>query len=149
VIRHSAPHTSKSPADPAPPPSLSTAACEKVDTAEVGVLMAVWCCSVGTTWTLELRELGRDGVLGTTIDWISSGVPIAHPAPEALVHELLAARGLRLSGDSPAGPPTRSRYPIGYAYPDTAPTGAAEARRSHGSDPDRGSTSGPLQSRSL
>lgn len=76
------------------------------------VLTVVWCCSVGTTWTLELRELDRDDAL---VDWISSGVPVSQPVPDALAGELLAERGLRLfraSGD----PGTGSRHRIGYVY---------------------------------
>jgi hypothetical protein len=79
------------------------------------VLAAVWCRSVGASWTLELHELGRGMALGTIIDWISSGVPISQPEPEALARELLAERGLQLFRDSSAGPSTRSRRGIGYA----------------------------------
>ena len=43
------------------------------DDAAAGVLVAVWCRSVGTSWTLELRGLDRDTALGTVRDWISSG----------------------------------------------------------------------------
>jgi hypothetical protein len=28
------------------------------------VLAAVWCCSVGTTWTMELHEFNRGAALG-------------------------------------------------------------------------------------
>jgi hypothetical protein len=34
--------------------------------------------------------------------WISSGVPVSQPEPDALAPELLAARGLRLLRDPPA-----------------------------------------------
>ena len=97
-----------------PPPSSRSAAGDHTDraaaatsanTAEVGALTAVWCCSVGATWTLELRELDHGRPFGAIVDWISSGVPVSQPAPEALAHELLAARGLRLFSDSPANPP--------------------------------------------
>lgn len=41
----------------------------------VRVWAAVWCSSVGPTWTLELSEL--DGNTGRVRDWISSGVLLA------------------------------------------------------------------------
>lgn len=73
----------------------------------------VWCRSVGTSWTLELRR-GTPPL--TLVDWISSGIPIWQPEPlEALAHELLAQRGLRLFPDPSAGPCTGSRRGIGYA----------------------------------
>jgi hypothetical protein len=79
------------------------------------VLAAVWCRSVGTSWTLELHQLGSGGTTPTTIaDWITSGVPISHPQPNALAHELLAARGLHLFPDPCAGPGTHNRRGIGY-----------------------------------
>ena len=78
------------------------------------VLVAVWCRSVGASWTLELHELGRGMALRTIMDWISSGVPISQPEPEALAHELLAERGLQLFRDSSAGPGAYSRRGIGY-----------------------------------
>ncbi len=62
----------------------------------VRVWAAVWCSSVGSTWTLELRELDDNTPLGRVRDWISSGVPISQPEPTALAYQLLAARGLRL-----------------------------------------------------
>ncbi len=83
------------------------------------VLVAVWCRSVGTTWTLELHEFDPDMTLGALVDWISSGVPTSRPQPdEALAHKLLADRGLRLCPDSAAGPCTRSRSSIGYVSGD-------------------------------
>lgn len=82
------------------------------------VLIAAWCRSVGTTWTLEVRQLHRDSALGTIMDWISSGVPVSQPAPDALAHTLLAARGLRLIRVSCAGPRTRPRQRIGYVSTD-------------------------------
>jgi hypothetical protein len=91
------------------------------DVAPVPTLAAVWCCSVGSTWTLELRKLDRDSALGTVTGWISSGVPVSQPAPDALARELLAAHGLRLFRDSSAGPGTRSRHPIGYVCANTEP----------------------------
>ena len=82
------------------------------------VLTAVWCCSVGTTWPLEVRELDPDTTLGTIVDRISSGVPITQPEPDTLARELLAARGLRLIGDATADHDTRSRRRIGYVCAD-------------------------------
>jgi hypothetical protein len=56
------------------------------------------------------------GVLDAGIikDWITSGVPISQPAPDALARELLADRGLRLFLDSSVGPSTLNRHGIGY-----------------------------------
>ncbi len=78
------------------------------------MLAAVWCRSVGASWTLELHQLSRGTPPLTLVDWISSGVPISQPEPEALAHDLLAERGLRLFRDSSAGPCTHSRRGIGY-----------------------------------
>ncbi len=79
------------------------------------VLTAVWCCSVGTTWTLELHQLRHDTPHTTLVDWISSGVPISQPEPpEALARELFAQRGLHLFSDSFTGPCTGSRRGVGY-----------------------------------
>lgn len=86
--------------------------------AAVRVLVAVWCRSVGTSWTLELHELHGGPARGRVVDWIISGVPISQPEPDAaLARELLAARGLHLFGDSSAGPSTHSRRGIGYGCP--------------------------------
>ena len=83
------------------------------------VLAAVWCRSVGTTWTVELHKLDRGTALGTTVDWISSGVPTSQRQPhEDMARELLASRGLHLYLDSTAGPCTHSRYSIGYVCAD-------------------------------
>lgn len=82
------------------------------------VLAAVWCRSVGTSWTLELHELDDGTTPGKIMDWVSSGVPIAQPEPEALANELLAERGLQLFRDSSAGPCTHSRQGIGYVCED-------------------------------
>jgi hypothetical protein len=84
------------------------------DGAVAGVLAAVWCRSVGASWTLEVHELGRGRALGTIMDWISSGVPISQPEPEELARELLTERGLYLFDDSSAGPCTHNRRGIGY-----------------------------------
>ncbi|MGH8573448.1 MAG: hypothetical protein ACREX8_12865 [Gammaproteobacteria bacterium] len=87
--------------------------------AEAPVLVAMWCCSVGANWTVELRELDPGTALGTMVDWISSGVPTTQPEPdEASVRELLADRGLHLYPDSAAGPCTYSRHSIGYVCRD-------------------------------
>lgn len=77
------------------------------------VQAAVWCRSVGASWTLELHELD-----GAIVDWISSGVPISQPEPDALASGLLAERGLHLFCDPSAGPCTRSRHGIGYSCQD-------------------------------
>lgn len=84
-------------------------------------LAAVWCRSVGTSWTLELHELNDDRTLGRITDWIISGVPIRQPPPDRLAPKLLAERGLRLVRNPRVGPRTRSRRGIGYACPDTEP----------------------------
>lgn len=85
----------------------------------VPVLTAVWCSSVGTTWTVELHQLDRGTALGTIVDWISSGVPTSQRQPaEDTARELLAGRGLALYPDSTAGPCTHSRYSIGYVCAD-------------------------------
>jgi hydrogenase small subunit len=82
-------------------------------------LVAVWCCSVGATWTLELHELNSGTTLGPLVDWISSGVPTSQPQPdEPLAHKLLADYGLHLYPDSAAGPCTHSRSSIGYVSGD-------------------------------
>jgi hypothetical protein len=87
--------------------------------AAVGVLAAVWCRSVGSSWTLELHELAGGPARGKVVDWISSGVPIAQLEPEAaLARELLATRGLHLFRDPSAGRRTHSRRGVGYVCPD-------------------------------
>ncbi|MGH4001822.1 MAG: hypothetical protein ACRDTJ_30665, partial [Pseudonocardiaceae bacterium] len=85
----------------------------------VPVLAAVWCSSVGATWTVEIHQLDRGTALGTTVDWISSGMPTSQRQPsEDMACELLAGRGLALYPDSTAGPCTHSRYSIGYVCAD-------------------------------
>lgn len=80
-----------------------------------GVLAAVWCRSVGASWTLELRELDDGPTPGTITDWITSGIPISQPEPPAaLARELLAGRGLQLFTDPSIGPWTHNRHGIGY-----------------------------------
>jgi hypothetical protein len=87
--------------------------------AEAPVLIAVWCRSVGTTWTVELHELGPGATLGTLVDWISSGVPTSQSEPDkASVRALLADRGLHLYPDSAAAPSTPTRHSIGYVSED-------------------------------
>jgi hypothetical protein len=51
--------------------------------AVVPVLAAVWCHSVGTSWTVEVHQLHGGTAPGTVVDWISSGVPISQPEPDA------------------------------------------------------------------
>lgn len=85
----------------------------------MGRLAAMWCRSVGTTWTLELREPDRDTAFGTIVAWISSGVPVSQPVPDTLARELLAARGLRLISEFSADRRTRSRHRIGYVCVDS------------------------------
>jgi hypothetical protein len=78
------------------------------------VLVALWCRSVGMSWTLELYQPDGGMAPGIIKDWITSGVPISQPAPDALARELLADRGLRLFLDSSVGPCTLNRHGIGY-----------------------------------
>ncbi|HET9118178.1 MAG TPA: hypothetical protein VFN75_08930 [Pseudonocardiaceae bacterium] len=93
------------------------------DNAAAGLLVATWCRSVGSTWTLELHELHQNTTLGTIRDWISSGVPILQPAPSTtLARALLAEHGLELIRDSATGLSTHTRRPIGYVRAITAPT---------------------------
>ncbi|MGH3549223.1 MAG: hypothetical protein ACRDQU_14155 [Pseudonocardiaceae bacterium] len=90
--------------------------------AAAGVLAAVWCRSVGSVWTLELRELDRDTPLGTIRDWISSGVPISQPRPsEELARALLAEHGLQLVRDPSTDLGTHTRHGIGYCAPPPRP----------------------------
>jgi anti-sigma B factor antagonist len=110
-------------------PTLLHAVIELADRPEINtldrripapVLTALWCCSVGITWTLELRVFDHDTRLGALVDWISSGVPVTQPVPDTLAPELLAARGLWLFRDVFPAPPTGSRHRIGYASADAA-----------------------------
>lgn len=84
------------------------------DVAPPAVLTAFWCCSVGSVWTLELREFVAGTGLGAIVDWVSSGVPVTQPKPDTSAQELLAERGLWLFRDPCAGSPTGSRHRIGY-----------------------------------
>jgi anti-anti-sigma factor len=83
------------------------------------VLAAVWCSSVATVWTLELREVASDDQFGALVDSINSAVPVSQPAPHAQVQELVATRGLWLFCESPVGPSTSNRYHFGYVSVDT------------------------------
>jgi hypothetical protein len=80
----------------------------------VAVLTVSWCCSVGSTWALLLREDYRRG----PSVWISSGVPITEPAPDSLAHELLAQHGFRLFCDPDNSPRSRSRRKLGFVSRD-------------------------------
>jgi hypothetical protein len=100
------------------------------------MLAAVWCCSVGATWTVELHEFDHGAALGPIVDWISSGVPISDPEPTvALARELLTERGFQLFLDSSAGPRGPHRHGIGYACRDTNLVTAAPMVCSPGADP--------------
>lgn len=77
---------------------------------------------MGSTWTLELRELDDDAearpVAGPPVDWISSGVPTTLRAPDDdLAADLLAERGLAFYPRPHHEPVTGSRGTIGYAAP--------------------------------
>lgn len=85
---------------------------------DTDVFAASWCCSVGTTWTVELRSLDREAQ-GRPAEWIYSGVPTQQPPPERQTADLLRERGLLLFPVEPADPEqspprSRSRRPIGY-----------------------------------
>jgi len=91
-------------------------------------LLAMWCSSVGSTWTLELHTPTQDTTLGPLVDWITSEVPTSEPEPdEALAHALLAQHGLRLSPDTDAGPRTHTRRSIGYVNTPTPSLDASAA----------------------
>ncbi|MDQ4102767.1 MAG: STAS domain-containing protein [Actinomycetota bacterium] len=107
-------------------PTLLHAVIELADRAEVTtsdrerpvVLSVMWCCSVGVTWTLELRQCNGDTGLGELVDWISSGVPVTQAVPDMLAPKLLSARGLWLFRDGSPALPAGSRYRVGYASAD-------------------------------
>jgi hypothetical protein len=95
----------------------------KQATPDTDVFTASWCCSVGTTWTMELRS-ADDAALGRPVEWICSGVPTEQPAPERQTADLLGERGLLLfpvnpddAADSPRR--SRSRRLVGYVTRDT------------------------------
>ncbi|MGH3672133.1 MAG: hypothetical protein ACRDSH_16115 [Pseudonocardiaceae bacterium] len=77
---------------------------------------AFWCCSVGMTWTLELRPVDRAdrAVLGRPAEWIGSGVPTQQPAPEPT--DLLRTQDLLLFPAGPNDPALRSRSRILIGY---------------------------------
>ena len=85
-------------------------------------MFSAWlCCSVGATWTVELRSAdrgsGEAGPAGPVVDWICSGVPTELPAPDAEIGDVLADRGLHLFPDDlgEGASRTRSRRLIGHA----------------------------------
>lgn len=87
------------------------------------MLAVYWCCSVGATWTLELRAVGRESEessrAGPVLDWISSGVPTQMPPPEGDMVDMLAEQELQLYPDAePPQPHSRSRWLAGYASAD-------------------------------
>ncbi len=94
---------------------------ETVDKGKPGseVFAASWCCSVGATWTVELRPVDR-ATLGRPVEWICSGVPTQQPTPERQTADLLRERGLLLFPADPvqSTPRTRSRRLIGYVTRD-------------------------------
>ena len=101
------------------------------------MLLAVWCSSVGSTWTLELREADRDTTLGTLVDWISSGVPTSQPPPDqAVTRALLAEHGLHLYPDTDTRPCTDSRRSIGYVSGDREVIARAHRIRAAAAQPE-------------
>ncbi|HEY2724234.1 MAG TPA: hypothetical protein VGI84_06075 [Pseudonocardiaceae bacterium] len=105
-------------------PSYTTPASADPGTGRRSVLAVSWCCSVGTTWTLELRAVGGQpdaAPIGPVLDWICSGVPTELPAPERDTEDLLGERELQLFPDAEPlepEPRTRSRRLVGYATRD-------------------------------
>lgn len=89
---------------------------------------ASWCCSVGMSWTVELRPVGltpADGTAqpGPAAEWICSGIPTQLPAPDRQTAHLLGERGLLLFPREPVEavdptPRARSRRLIGYVTRD-------------------------------
>jgi hypothetical protein len=114
------PRPSSGPSAPNTTAGLHHRTPEEPQTTKAPVWLAVWCSSVGTTWTLELHKPHQDGsTLGPLVDWISSGLPTSQPEPnEAIARALLAEHGLHLYSDTHAGPCTHSRRSIGYASAD-------------------------------
>jgi hypothetical protein len=84
------------------------------------VFAASWCCSVGLSWTIELRPVDEGTLTGPAVEWICSGVPTQLPVPERQSADLLSERGLLLFPDDPAEPTprARSRRLIGYVTRD-------------------------------
>lgn len=90
-------------------------------------MLAAWlCCSVGATWTVELRSADQapaeTATAGLIVDWICTGVPTELPAPDAEITDLLAERGLLLFSDELVEPEprVRSRRLIGHVTRDPA-----------------------------
>ncbi|MGH3883807.1 MAG: hypothetical protein ACRDRY_12920 [Pseudonocardiaceae bacterium] len=84
---------------------------------------ASWCCSVGMSWTVELRPVEQAALTGPAVEWICSGIPTQLPAPEHQTVHLLGERGLLLFPDEPVepvelAPRARSRRLIGYVTRD-------------------------------
>lgn len=105
-------------------PSYTTPVSAEPGTGRHSVLAVSWCCSVGTTWTLELRAVGGQSdaaPIGPVLDWICSGVPTELPAPEPDTEDMLGERELRLFPDAEPlepDPRTRSRRLVGYVTRD-------------------------------
>ena len=96
--------------------------CEERVSPSADVFTASWCCSVGMTWTVELRSIDG-GIQGRPVEWIGSGVPTQQPAPDRMAADLLRERGLLFfpieSVDPVESPPrTRSRRLMGYVTRD-------------------------------
>lgn len=104
---------------PAPPlrPARRSA---NEDTTGSCVFAASWCCSVGLTWTVELRPVEEATLRGPAVEWICSGVPTQLAAPERQITDLLSERDLLLFPDNPVEPTprARSRRLIGYVTRD-------------------------------
>jgi hypothetical protein len=79
----------------------------------VTILTASWCCSVGSTWALLLREYHLP-VHAAPSEWISSGVPITEPVPDSLAGELLAQHSYRLFYDPDNSERARSVRPAWF-----------------------------------
>lgn len=82
------------------------------------VLAAVWCCSVATTWTLELHELHPNMQPGPIVDRISTATHVTQPPPDTLIRDLLATRQLWLFPDPSPALRTNSGHWIGYVCAD-------------------------------
>lgn len=83
------------------------------------VFAASWCCSVGLSWTVELRPVEAT-LTAPAVEWICSGVPTQLAVPERQTADLLSEHGLLLFPDGPVEPTprTRSRRLIGYVTRD-------------------------------
>lgn len=87
------------------------------DARPVAVLTVSWCCSVGSTWALLLRDHDLP-IRSDPSVWISSGVPISEPTPDSLARELLAQHSYRLFHDPEYSQRTRSVRRLGFASRD-------------------------------